>query len=695
MHNKIDENKVAKYLSNEGALAKSNPDFEERLSQLELTKNIASCFNENQIGVFEAGTGVGKSYAYLLPALMWVNQNNQRVVISTGTINLQQQLAEKDIIQAQKILGIDEKFLLLKGRQNYVCLRRLHDLQDEKDLFFEEEEELKLITEWVNTTDTGSKSELSFLPQEAIWQRINSESEACMGNRCPYFDKCFVMRVKKAANEAKILIVNHHLLFSDIQLRLSTQKYDEAAVLPPYTRLIFDEAHGIEAAATSFFSENLNKFSIQKQINLLYRQRKSSATGLLFSLHALSDSPIEMNEVVGLIDQVKVNIQLLEDVGLELLQNQFTWRLCDATSSYADKLLESIDKLNVSIYEFVGIVRKLLDGVKEKDLELPSVWETKQVLKRIECYGMICKNFLTWEERPDSVFWIEKRILSSGAIFLRFIETPLQIASTMNCGVFEPMESVVCVSATLQVANDFSYWKYRTGINFQESSRVNQGVFDSPFPYESNLLFSVVTDAPLPTQNNFQNWLESSLERLILASSGRTLVLFTSYDSLYYAYNYCSVKLMKNKIKVYKQGDDDRFRLLKKFKEETSSVLFATDSFWEGVDVPGESLSHVIIVKLPFSVPSDPVFQARSENIDKNGGKSFMELSVPEAVIKFKQGFGRLMRSGKDRGCVTVLDNRLVTKLYGRFFVDSVPSSKTCFSSLDNVISAVERFLDN
>ena len=695
MHNKIDENKVAKYLSNEGALAKSNPDFEERLSQLELTKNIVSCFNENQIGVFEAGTGVGKSYAYLLPALMWVKQNNQRVVISTGTINLQQQLAEKDIIQAQKILGIDEKFLLLKGRQNYVCLRRLHDLQDEKDLFFEEEEELKLITEWVNTTDTGSKSELSFLPQEAIWQRINSESEACMGNRCSYFDKCFVMRVKKAANEAKILIVNHHLLFSDIQLRLSTQKYDEAAVLPPYTRLIFDEAHGIESAATSFFSENLNKFSIQKQINLLYRQRKSSATGLLFSLHALSDSPIEMNEVVGLIDQVKVNIQLLEDAGLELLQNQFTWRLCDATSSYADKLLESIDKLNVSIYEFVGIVRKLLDGVKEKDLELPSVWETKQVLKRIECYGMICKNFLTWEERPDSVFWIEKRILSSGAIFLRFIETPLQIASTMNCGVFEPMESVVCVSATLQVANDFSYWKYRTGINFQESSRVNQGVFDSPFPYESNLLFSVVTDAPLPTQNNFQNWLESSLERLILASSGRTLVLFTSYDSLYYAYNYCSVKLMKNKIKVYKQGDDDRFRLLKKFKEETSSVLFATDSFWEGVDVPGESLSHVIIVKLPFSVPSDPVFQARSENIDKNGGKSFMELTVPEAVIKFKQGFGRLMRSGKDRGCVTVLDNRLVTKLYGRFFVDSVPSSKTCFSSLDNVISAVERFLDN
>lgn len=693
MYKKLDENKVAKYLSNEGDFAKNNPDFEERISQLELTKKIVQCFNDNQIGVFEAGTGVGKSYAYLLPALLWVKENNQRVVISTGTINLQQQLAEKDIIQAQKILGLNEKFLLLKGRQNYVCLRRLYDLQEEKDLFFEEEEELELISEWVKTSETGSKSELTFLPQEAIWQRINSESEACMGNRCKYSENCFVMRVKKAANEAKILIVNHHLLFSDIQVRLSSQNYDDAAVLPPYTRLIFDEAHGVEAAATSFFSENLNKFSINKQLNLLYRQRRKAAAGLLFSLHALSDSPIEMDEVVAALDQIKVNVQLLEDSALELFQNQFTWRLYEASVFLAGSILEKIEKLNVSIYEFVGLVRKVLDGVKDKDLELPSVWETKQVLKRIEAYGLLCKNFITWDERPNSVFWLEKRSLSSGGIFVRFIETPLQIASTMNAGVFEPMESVVCVSATLQVARDFSFWKYRTGLHFQDSTRINSGVFDSPFDYKNNVLFSVVTDAPFPTQNVFQNWLEQSLEKLILASSGRTLVLFTSYDSLIYAYNYCSAKLIKNKIAVYKQGDDDRFRLLKKFKEEISSVLFATDSFWEGVDVPGESLSHVVIVKMPFPVPSDPVFQARSENIDKNGGKSFMELSVPESVIKFKQGFGRLMRSCKDRGCVTVLDNRLISKYYGKFFLESVPKSKNCFNTLENVVLSIEKFL--
>ena len=198
-----------------------------------------------------------------------------------------------------------------------------------------------------------------------------------MGNRCKYSENCFVMRVKKAANEAKILIVNHHLLFSDIQVRLSSQNYDDAAVLPPYTRLIFDEAHGVEAAATSFFSENLNKFSINKQLNLLYRQRRKAAAGLLFSIHALSDSPIEMDEVVAVLDQIKVNVQLLEDSALELFQNQFTWRLCEATAFSAGTILEKIEKLNVSIYEFVGLVRKVLDGVKDKDLELPSVWETK------------------------------------------------------------------------------------------------------------------------------------------------------------------------------------------------------------------------------------------------------------------------------------------------------------------------------
>lgn len=695
MCNKIDINQSVKYLSQNGPLAKINPDFEERKSQLELVKNITQCFNENQIGVFEAGTGVGKSYAYLIPALLWAKENNQRVVISTGTINLQQQLAEKDIIQAQKILETNEKFLLLKGRQNYVCLRRLKDLEEEKDLFFEEVEELKIISEWVKNSETGSKSELTFLPSEAVWQRINSESDACMGNRCKFFEDCFVMKVRKAANEAKILIVNHHLLFSDIQLRLSTQKYDEAAVLPPYTRLIFDEAHGIEAAATSFFSESLNKFSVQKQLNLLYRQRKSSATGLLFNVHALSDSTVEMNEIIGALDQIKVNIQLLEDAGLEVLKNDFAWRLWAGSCFYANKLLEKFVKLNESILEFSGLVRDVLKGLHEKDAELPSVWETKQVLNRVEAFGLVCKNFITWEERPDSVFWIEKRKLSTGAMYLRFIETPLQIASIMNAGVFEPMETVICVSATLQIANDFSFWKYRTGVNFQDPSRVNFQVFESPFPYEKNLLFSVVTDSPLPTTTDFQKWLEHSLLKLILASSGRALVLFTSYDSLMYAYNYCSVVLSKNKIAVYKQLDDDRFRLLKNFKENTSSVLFATDSFWEGVDVPGESLSHVIIVKLPFPVPSDPVFQARSEHIDKNGGKSFMELSIPESVIKFKQGFGRLMRSCKDRGCVTVLDNRLVSKFYGSFFVKSVPKSKYCFNTLETVVSSVERFLDN
>lgn len=693
MSNPVDSKKAVFFLSSDGPLANNNPNYEERLSQLKLTSQITNCFNENKIGVFEAGTGVGKSYAYLIPALMWVKENDQRVVISTGTINLQQQLAEKDCIKAQEITGINEKFLLIKGRQNYVCLRRLKDASEEKDLFSEETDELKLISEWVKTSDTGSKSELSFMPTESVWQRINSESEACMGNKCFYAEKCFVWKVRKAANEAKILIVNHHLLFSDIQVRLASQNYDDAAVLPPYKHLIFDEAHGIEDAATSFFSEALTRFSLQKQLNLLYRNRRSSSAGHLLTVSALSDANVSLDEIVAAIDLTKVRMQQLEDTAFDILQNNFTWRLHQSTAHVATELLKCFENLNIAIYEFVGLVRKLIEGVKDKDLELPTIWETKQILKRIDFLGLCCKNFTLWEERVDSVFWMEKRRLNSGALFVRFVETPLEISSTMNAGVFEPMESTVCVSATLQIAGEFGFWKYRTGLCFQPEERLVSGTFDSPFPYKDNLLFSVVTDAPSPTFSDFQPWLEDAVKKLIIASSGRTLVLFTSYDSLKNCYDNCSLTLTKEGYTVYKQGEDDRFRLLKRFREETNSVLFATDSFWEGVDIPGESLSHVIIVKLPFPVPSDPVFQARCEFIEKNNGNSFMELSIPKSVIQFKQGFGRLMRSSTDYGCVTVLDNRLVQKQYGRFFIQSVPKSKTNFAPLNEVAKRIKNFL--
>jgi ATP-dependent DNA helicase DinG len=281
---------LASLISAGGAMDCLTENFEQRDSQVELLKKISQAFNDDKIGIFEAGTGVGKSFAYLIPAIVWAVQNKERIVISTGTINLQQQIFQKDIPFAQKITGTKIKSLLVKGRQNYVCLRRFFDTLNEIDLFTEEKEELDNLKEWLKTTKSGDKSDLNFLPTESLWQKINSESDGCRGQHCQHKEKCFVMKVKKEAASSQLLVVNHHLLFADIEMRLANG-FDSNGVLPSYKKLIFDEAHGIENAATSFFSEGFNRFSLQKQLRLIYRSRKGSKAGLIFSLETLSTEP--------------------------------------------------------------------------------------------------------------------------------------------------------------------------------------------------------------------------------------------------------------------------------------------------------------------------------------------------------------------------------------------------------------------
>lgn len=691
--NSLDPEKAAWYLSEQGPLAATDEFYEERPSQLSLIRNICSVFNDGALGVFEAGTGVGKSFAYLIPALLWIKNNNERVVVSTGTINLQQQLAEKDVPAAQKILGTDIKFILLKGRQNYVCRRRFSDVVSERDLFTEETEELDSIAAWLKTTETGTRSELTFMPSEGIWSRINSESDACMGMKCPFREDCFVMKLRKEAADAQLIIVNHHLLFADIEMRQGGAGYEDTAVLPPYQHLVFDEAHGIEDAATSFFSETINRYRLQKQLNLLYRQRRGNKAGLLFTVDALASAEVDLPEVIGFLDDIKLALQELEDSAMLLLGDWYTWRLEQKTAPSAETMLSKMQNLRGAIAAFAGRMRTMLDSIPEEESEMPPVWECRQIVKRIESCGSVCQHFVDWNEHEDMVFWMEKRRLSNGTYFPNFIETPLDISNTMYSGVFEPINSIVCTSATLKTAGSFQFWKHRTGVLFAESERVREGVFPSPFPYRSNVLLSIVADAPDPKEYGYQAWLENTVVELIRASKGRCLVLFTSYDSLKYACNHARNALSSSGITVLKQGDDDRFRLLEQFRSDSASVLFATDSFWEGVDVPGESLSHVVIVKLPFPVPSDPVFAARSEDIEKRGGSSFFELSVPQAIIHFRQGFGRLMRRASDRGVVTVLDGRLLRKNYGRMFVESVPETKQCFAPLKTVLGTIERFL--
>ena len=698
---KLDEETAASYLSSTGPLAKSSSQYEERPVQLELIKKITRSFNANAVGTFEAGTGVGKSFAYLIPSMLWALENKERVVVSTGTINLQQQLIEKDIPLAQKIIGKPLKAVLVKGRQNYVCLRRLDDAGKERDLFSDDQDFFDKIAAWAKETKTGSRTDLAFMPPESVWSRVNSESDACMGLRCKFREKCFVMRVRKEAADANLLVVNHHLLFADIESRMSGAGYDDTAVLPPYRRLVFDEAHGIEDAATSFFSENFHRFKINKQLNLLSRSRKSSLSGFLYTISALATQEDHTAEAQEEISQIKNAFAELEDAATEMMENDFTVRLFSMNSVRFGGVFACLSKVQQHIAKLTGIMRKMIETIPEDDLDNAAVWETKSVLRRLDDMTAICKNFREWDEHPDCVYWIQRQRLSPAIaknydtpFFIQLFQTPIDIAPLMNNGVFEPMETVVCTSATLGIDGNFSFWKRRTGVGFVEKERLLDGEFPSPFPYKKNLLLAIPSDAPFSTEETFQGFVEDAVVRLVQAAGGRTLVLFTAYDSLRHACDTARTRLRLSGITILKQGDDERFRLLNTFKDDTSSVLFATDSFWEGVDVPGESLSQVIIVKLPFGVPNDPVFAARSEQIQKRGGNPFMELSVPQAVIKFRQGFGRLIRRGDDRGAVVCLDRRIMEKMYGRTFLNSIPDCKKMYSPLNEILSAVGDFVN-
>ncbi len=699
-HKLVNETEAGGYISQGGPLSKLSDSFEERSVQVELLEKIVKALNENKIAVFEAGTGVGKSYSYLIPSALWALLNHEKIIVSTGTINLQQQLCEKDLPAVEKIIGKKFKYVLMKGRQNYICMRRLNDAASILDLFEGETEELKKIAEWAQNSDTGSKSDLTFMPSESVWTKVNSESDACMGKKCPFFGECFVMKIRKEAASANLIIVNHHLLFADIESRLSGAGYEDAAVLPPYRHIIFDEAHGIENAATSFFSESVNRFKLNKLINQMYRHRKNSESGHLCSLAILSSNEEKAGDAFDVTNKIKLAMTNVEIASKDLLQNEYTMRLYDATARNFGPLLVAIGELTRALGSFTGIVREVMEGIDEDDKDAPCYYESKVILRHLESYVILLKNFSVWDEKRDDVFWIQKRRLppdmvqnAGDAEYVILTQTPLDISHLMNEGVFEPMESVICTSATLKTGRDFSYWMRRTGVSLAGEERIIKGEFPSPFPYNKNMLFAVPSDAPLPDNIQFQQYVEMALPRLIQAAAGRTLVLFTSYESLKSAYRTTVASMPGFPGRVMKQGDDDNAKLLEAFKKENESVLFATDSFWQGVDIPGESLSQVIIVKLPFTVPNDPVFVARAEAIEKRGGSSFMELSVPEAVIKFRQGIGRLIRRSDDKGVVVVLDRRIYEKKYGSIFIASMPDCKKVYEPVSELSRRINSFI--
>ena len=678
-----------------GPLSKTMSTYEHRSQQIEMMLAVARGFNENEIVVVEAGTGVGKSLAYLIPAFLWAKNNEERVVISTGTINLQQQLIDKDIPLVKKITGADIGAALVKGRGNYLCPRRLDELIDEEGLFAASDDELMAMREWAKTTKTGERSDLPFFPTGETWNRVRSETDGCHALRCANRGDCYVLKARRNAASAQILVTNHHLLFSDLAIRLSSVGRDATAVLPPFHRIIIDEAHNIEKNATSFFSVRFDKTSVARAIAALYRERRGRITGALNRIEKLFVKDMS-EKLKGLIDILRDASRMSEDFNASVCgyMTERTLRIHGEQGvSFVETTIDLVVDLKQTLVRAVERLQSAISSIPDEYTDEDSVLDVKIAVERLTQLASVLDDLLHFSEFPDRVFWTEKRRTAGEDTIATIHSTPIDIRETMREAVFDAYDTVVCTSATLSVNKRFDFFANRSGLTGLREREVQFELHESPFPFRERVLLAVTTDAPEPHEDTYQGFVERIVGDVLELSEGSGLVLFTSYTMLEKTYAAVEPRLAKLGVSVLRQGTADRTKLLSVFSTDTGSVLFATSSFWEGVDAPGKALEIVIICRLPFSVPNDPVLEARLESIERSGGNAFYELSLPQAVMRFKQGFGRLMRRTSDRGSVVVLDPRIVRRRYGNSFIDSLPGPATAFTDADHVLEEIERFL--
>ena len=685
----LDIDEAAGYLDDGGALSQNVEDYEARPQQIDFLKAVCSSFNKDNITIAEAGTGVGKSFAYLIPAFKWAEKNKERVIISTGTINLQHQLLEKDIPVIQKLLGTKLKAVLVKGRQNYLCLRRFNDRLQEAGLF-DNEADFKAIEKWLEVTKTGERSDLTFFPTWELWSDICSESESCLGIKCPYRDKCFVIKSRKEATGASIIVVNHHLLFSDMEARMEDD-FNGTSILPNYSRVIFDEAHNLENAATSYFSQSVNKGYILKVMHQIYRRVKDRIFGIYRFWSYYTEQKTKLESIP---QQIAVIISRTDDLEKVIQANV----LINDNSPVLDMRSDTINASD--IYEAVGNLRNevndlfnIITEIHEELSKMPDkevkndkrMYETSIVKNKLSGIIGMLNDFIANQE--TCINYIEK-----GKKYSSLFIAPLSVSETLREIIFNKLSNVVLVSATLSVNKSFEFYATRIGLHDVDRP-VARFIFDSPFEYKKNVLLSIPSDLPEPKSTDYSQKLSDLIKNVLIISEGKGLVLFTSYSMLKTVYDLVRDDFSNAGITLFKQGDDDNKKLLGNFFINKNSVLFATDSFWEGVDVPGESLSVLIICRLPFKVPSDPVIKARMELIEKNGGNSFLEYSLPEAVIKLRQGFGRLIRRKSDRGVILITDTRILSKFYGKIFFNSLPETRRDITSSDRICLKIEDFL--
>ncbi|GAB4353241.1 MAG: ATP-dependent DNA helicase DinG [Candidatus Abyssubacteria bacterium] len=718
----LDIEKLSGLLMPRGPIARKLPKYEHREQQIEMMRAVARAFNERGIAAIEAGTGTGKTFAYLVPVISWITQNKERVVVSTNTINLQEQLMTKDIPVLLSALKSNCKAVLVKGRGNYVCRRKIAMLEKEFDVLAapDEREVLRSIMEWAKHTKDGTRSDLNFVPQADVWDKVNAESDTCLRVRCAHYNECFLNRARREAASADLLVVNHHLLFADLALRGLTDS--DMAILPGYKRVILDEAHNIEDSATSYFGARVTRIGLLRLLGRLHNRKTPAEDG--GQLAVLKTRLLRLAQADDRLDEIVVDIQddliplkhHLENLVAEAFDAIHLAALAKAKQSdgeiklrigndfhcdqdWNEQFKPPVQNMLRELRTLVSrlkILLKKLEPIKCDDNEdfLDIRIELQALANRIDVAAANVEDVL-FGEGFERIRWIET-YTGRKAHIVRLFSVPLAVGPVLAEKVYSRFPTVILTSATLTVDNRFDFLAERVGLDHTDSERLQFLMLSSPFDYETQALIGVPTDIPVVKDPKYREALVDSVFRCLSISQGRAFVLFTSFRMLESVYWQLGPSLEKSLgINVLRQGDDNRTALLERFRRDTTSALFATLSFWEGVDVEGEALECIVLVKLPFKVPDEPVTQARAEAIERRGGNSFTEYSVPLAVIKFKQGFGRLIRNRADHGAVLILDKRVVEKNYGRTFLNSLPTCRITRGSSDEVFAEFQKFFDS
>lgn len=640
-----------------GAIARRLNGYESRPEQLRMAEAVADAIQAKQHLMVEAGTGVGKSFAYLVPAIEAAVERKSKVVISTHTINLQEQLLQKDIPFLRSVLPHEFSAVLVKGRGNYLSLRRLAGAVKRSDSLFtrpEDHDELARIAAWAQRTTDGSRQDLDFKPSGIVWDAIQSDVGNCLGKRCKTYSQCHYFKAKRRAWSANLLVVNHALLVTDLALRALG-----AGFLPNYDIVILDEAHTFEAVAGEHLGLRLSNSLVEYHLNRLYNPRTNKGLLVHHRLH----------EAARQVQQTRQESE-------RFFTNLTQWQAAHGTSN--GRLRSPLTIANVLGDELSRLAVAIDEGMEGTSTEEDRI-DLESARLKCEELADALQSWLTQDE-ADRVYWIERDQGPRQRITLA--AAPVEVGPTLREFLFNQAPSCILTSATLAVGSppSFTFMKGRLGL-----TRCRTLQLGSPFDYARQVTIHLPRGLPDPSIDNaeFERRSIGAIRHYLGLTDGRALVLFTSNRHLANAARALTPWLAERNIALFAQTDGmPRSKMVEAFKSDTRSVIFGAESFWQGVDVPGEALSNVVIVRFPFSVPDHPLIEARLEAIQRRGGNRFQEYQVPEAIIKLKQGFGRLVRSQRDRGIVVLLDPRTLTKPYGRQFLDSLPA---CPRQLDEI----------